>query len=251
MCGICGVLNFSGKPVDRVLLKNMADTLAHRGPDAEGFYRNDLDVHKGIQVGLAHRRLSIIDISSGQQPLSNEDESVWIVFNGEIYNYLEIRLELIRKGHIFRTNSDTETIVHAYEQWGQRCVEKLRGMFAFAIWDCNQQIMFIARDRLGIKPLYYYWDGSKFIFGSEIKAILAHPQVSKDLNLESVADYFTLLYIPAPKSIFKNIYKLEAGHTLFINSSKNIEPKKYWDILFNPDHDIIFWPDLATHIMQN
>lgn len=237
MCGICGAVNFNGQPVERGLLAKMADTLAHRGPDAEGFYTNTQH-HQNAQVGLAHRRLSIIDITTGQQPLSNEDNSVWIVFNGEIYNYQEIRTQLVVKGHNFKTNSDTETIVHAYEEWGRDCVLKLRGMFAFAIWDGNKQELFLARDRLGIKPLYYYWDGLNFVFGSELKAIIAHPAVKRALNLEAVSDYFSLLYIPAPKSIFKNIFKLEAGYTLVINGTGGPKKSCYWDLHFEPDYQL-------------
>lgn len=235
MCGICGVVNFSGQPIEKKVLVKMASTLAHRGPDAEGFYTNDQQGHNA-QVGLAHRRLSIIDITTGQQPLSNEDDSVWIVFNGEIYNYMEIRSTLISKGHVFKTNSDTETIVHAYEHWGQSCVEKLRGMFAFAIWDCEKEELFLGRDRLGIKPLYYHWDGHVFVFASEIKAILEHPNVKREVNLEAVSDYFSLLYIPAPKSIFKNVSKLEAGYTLSLNFKNTLKIRQYWDLSFDPNH---------------
>lgn len=237
MCGICGVVNFSGVPIEAGLLKKMAETLAHRGPDADGFFFNTIKEQKA-QVGLAHRRLSIIDISTGQQPLTNEDKSVWIVFNGEIYNYTDLRVQLVAKGHLFKTHSDTETIVHAYEEWGRDCVAKLRGMFAFAIWDGNKQQLFLARDRLGIKPLYYYWDGEIFVFGSELKAVIAHPAVKRALNLEAVADYFSLLYVPAPKSIFKNIFKLEAGHTLDLDSSAVPKSRCYWDLHFEPDNQL-------------
>ncbi len=238
MCGICGVVCLHGEPVQQGLLNKMASTLAHRGPDAEGCHLWSSPRQGKVQVGLAHRRLSIIDISAGQQPLSNEDSTAWVVFNGEIYNYLEVRAELIAKGHVFRTNSDTETIVHAYEQWGQNCVEKLRGMFAFAIWDCRQEELFIARDRIGIKPLYYFWDGSTFIFGSEIKALLEHPKLTKELNLEALADFFTLFYIPSPKSIYKEVHKLEAGCTILVRSNGQISHQKYWDISFEPNYSI-------------
>lgn len=234
MCGICGTIHFNSEPVGKPLLKKMADTLAHRGPDDEGFYIDTSTGGKAVTAGLAHRRLSIIDIATGAQPLANEDSSLWIVFNGEIYNYLDIRSELLEHGHRFKTNSDTETIVHAYEQWGESCVEKLRGMFAFAIWDSSQKKLFMARDRIGIKPLYYYHDGKHFVFGSEIKSILAHPHVQKKLSLESVADFFTLMYVPAPKSIFKNIYKLEPGYTLSLDSQGRIKQHQYWDLVFDP-----------------
>ena len=236
MCGICGIIDLTGQPIDQEILRRMADTLAHRGPDAEGFYRNPT-AGTSPAVGLAHRRLSIIDIATGQQPLANEDGTVWIVFNGEIYNYLDVREELLHKGHVFKTRSDTETIVHAYEEWGESCVDRLRGMFAFAIWDENRQRLFVARDRLGIKPLYYYWDGKTLIFGSEIKAIVANPRVARTLNLEALCDYFTLLYIPAPKSIFQNIHKLEAGHVLTL-AAGTLKIHQYWDLHFHPDLEV-------------
>lgn len=236
MCGICGIIDLTGQPIDLEILRQMADTLAHRGPDAEGFYCNPA-VGGTSAVGLAHRRLSIIDIATGQQPLANEDGTVWIVFNGEIYNYLDVREELLHKDHVFKTRSDTETIVHAYEEWGESCVDRLRGMFAFAIWDENRQRLFVARDRLGIKPLYYYWDGKTLIFGSEIKAIVANPRVARKLNLEALCDYFALLYIPAPKSIFQNIYKLEAGHVLMV-AAGTLKIHQYWDLHFHPDLEV-------------
>ena len=228
MCGISGILNYSGQPVDISTLKMMAETLNHRGPDDEGYYINS--VHACPQtrkwkstpgkgnIGLVHTRLSIIDLSSGHQPMTNEDETLWITFNGEIYNFLDLKKELDGKGHRFRTNCDTEVIIHAYEEWGKECVKKLRGMFAFALWDEKNQTLFLARDRLGIKPLYYYSDSSKFLFASEIKAILQHPQISRELNQEALRDYFSLLYVPAPKSIFKGIHKLLPGYTLTVNS---------------------------------
>jgi asparagine synthase (glutamine-hydrolysing) len=165
MCGIAGILYLDGRPVDGVHLKAMGDAIAHRGPDAAGFW-----LAPGI--GLAHRRLSIIDLAAGQQPLGNEDGSIQVVFNGEIYNYQGLRRELLDHGHVFRTNSDTEVLVHLYEEVGDALVERLRGMFAFALWDSRRERLLLARDRLGIKPLYVYRDGEKLLFGSEIKAIL-------------------------------------------------------------------------------
>ena len=254
MCGITGILHLDGKPVDSSVLKAMADTLSHRGPDAEGFYLNHqpeqppssvppapCTVYRApctVTVGLAHRRLSIIDLSSGHQPMSNEDESVWIVFNGEIYNFQDLRKELISRGHIFKTNSDTEVIVHAYEEWGEDCVERLRGMFAFAIWDQRNQRLFLARDRLGIKPLYYFWDGKRLLFGSEIKSILAYPGVHRNINIQALYDYFRLLYIPAPKSIFKDIFKLPAGHILTMGPDSNLAVQQYWDLRFESEERI-------------
>lgn len=224
----------------------MADTLKHRGPDGEGFFINspDLDlpnicspIYRGTGQGnvtLAHRRLNIIDLAGGQQPLCNEDFTIWITFNGEVYNYQALRQELSGKGHIFRTNSDTETIVHAYEEWGDKCVEHMRGMFAFVIWDQNRRRILLARDRLGIKPLYYFHDKNSLIFGSELKAILANREIVRELNIQALYDYFTLLYVPAPKSIFNNIQKLPAGHTLAIDANNNVKIRKYWDIEFIP-----------------
>ena len=236
MCGITGIVNNDSMPVEKNVLRKMAAILSHRGPDDEGFYFNRKS--GACQVGLAHRRLSIIDVATGRQPLSNEDGTVWIVFNGEIYNYLPLRQELQQKGHTFRTNSDTEAIVHAYEEWNESCATHLRGMFAFAIWDEKNQRLFLARDRLGIKPLYYYWNPNRFVFGSELKAIMAAPEVTKQIDLQALYDYFTLLYIPAPKSIFSNIFKLPAGHTLTLDKDKNPQVKEYWDLAFQPEQGV-------------
>ena len=179
MCGIAGIFDLQGqREINEQILAQMNDKQFHRGPDEGGF-------HYAPGIGLAHRRLSIIDISTGQQPLFNHDESVCIVFNGEIYNFLEIRAELETLGYVFKTHSDTETIVHAWEAWGEACVNRLRGMFAFAIWDSNQQILFLARDRVGVKPLYFGWTPHAFVFASEIKALLNHPQVQADIGSHS------------------------------------------------------------------
>ncbi len=223
----------------------MADTLIHRGPDGEGFYVNSLTspnpapgkaVHRtdGIgNVALGHRRLSIIDIDGGHQPLSNENGTIWVTYNGEIYNFQLIREELKKKGHNFKTNCDTEIIVHGYEEWGADCVRKFRGMFAFAVWDTKDQSLFLARDRVGIKPLYYYVDSEKFVFGSEIKAILAADNISNEINHQAFFDYLNLLYIPAPKSIIQKIKKLLPGHTLQVKTGRqDSEPQKYWDLSF-------------------
>jgi len=222
----------------------MTDTLKHRGPDGEGFYLNTLQDSLPVEpsivyqtkgkgnVVLGHRRLSIIDLAGGHQPLSNEDRTVWVTYNGEIYNFNQVRDELIKKGHHFKTNCDTEIIVHGYEEWGEDCVRKFRGMFAFIVWDAKNETMFAARDRLGIKPFYYYSDNERFVFGSEIKAILAVEGVKKDLNQQAIFDYLNLLYIPAPKSIFQNIKKLLPGHTLTIKKGQMCESKKYWDLSF-------------------
>lgn len=247
MCGIAGIVNFEGSPVDRNILKRMTDTLCHRGPDEGGYFINSSVAGigpkwKGIvgpgNVGLGHRRLSIIDISSGHQPMASADGKIWIVFNGEIYNFKSLREDLQKKGHTFQTRSDTETIIYAYRQWGQDCVTRLRGMFAFAIWDEDKQQLFIARDRIGKKPLYYRWNGDQLLFGSELKAILAYPGVPRELNPQALYDYFCLLYIPAPKSIYKDIHKLPAAHTAVFRKGQLPYIRQYWDLRFDPDYSV-------------
>jgi asparagine synthase (glutamine-hydrolysing) len=230
MCGICGIVSFSSdKFVDEKVLKNMNNSLVHRGPDDEGIF---IDSHQ--KVGLVMRRLSIIDLETGQQPIANEDKSVWIIFNGEIYNHLEIRHKLQRKGHIFSTQSDTEAIVHAYEEYGLGCVDHLNGMFAFAIWDENKQRLLLARDRLGIKPLYYYYADRRIIFASELKGILTHPEVPREINLTALDQFLTLEYIPSPHSIFKGIHKLPAGHRLILGADNQPCIEQYWNVTFQP-----------------
>ncbi len=221
MCGICGILYRDGIRVpEESILKEMCNTLIHRGPDDEG--RVILN-----HVGLGMRRLSIIDLKGGHQPLSNEDKSIWIVFNGEIYNYRELRTELEKSGHMFRTQSDTESILHGYERWGIRVCEKLNGMFGFGLWDHHQKRLILARDRLGIKPLYYYQDEEKFVFGSEIKAILQAPNIHRDIDLMALNNYLTFEYIPSPRSIFKHVRKLPPGHWLSWHEGK-IQIQPYW-----------------------
>jgi asparagine synthase (glutamine-hydrolysing) len=225
MCGIAGIYNFKSlEPVTPGLVKAMTDTLVHRGPDDEGFYISG-------PLGLGHRRLSIIDLEGGHQPIANEDGTVWVVFNGEIYNFGELHEYLVKKGHAFKTRSDTEVIVHLYEEEGEKCFEKLRGMFAIAIWDGPNRKLVLARDRVGKKPLFYFCDGSRIAFASEIKAILELPNVSRDIDPEAVADYFSFLYIPAPKSILKSIRKVLPGHYC-VASDKGIREVQYWDISF-------------------
>ncbi|MGH7791248.1 MAG: asparagine synthase (glutamine-hydrolyzing), partial [Thermodesulfobacteriota bacterium] len=225
MCGICGILNFGiDEPVNSETLKRMCTVMSHRGPDDEGFFLEG-------NLGLGMRRLSIIDLSTGHQPISNEDGTIWIVFNGEIYNHLDIRKELESKGHKFSTNTDTEAIVHAYEEFGENCVDKLRGMFAFAIWDKAKRKLFLARDRIGIKPLYYFIDDKRFIFGSELKVILAYPGIPKDLDLEALDSFLTFEYIPAPLTIFKNVKKLPQAHTLSIENNQ-VSINEYWKLHF-------------------
>jgi asparagine synthase (glutamine-hydrolysing) len=226
MCGICGKLNFEkGASVNPALIRAMMDTIRHRGPDDDG-------LHIASEVGLGFVRLSIIDLSSGHQPLSNEDGTVWIVFNGEIYNYCELRSFLLSKGHVFKTQTDTEVIVHLYEELGPECLQKLRGMFAFAIWDENTKTLFVARDRVGIKPLYYSVTDSAIVFGSEIKAILADPAISRDLAPEIIDRFLTFLYVPGEQTLLKGVSKLAPGHYLLIKNG-NVEIKQYWDLEFS------------------
>jgi asparagine synthase (glutamine-hydrolysing) len=245
VCGIAGALHLDGSPVDPAVLLRMTRTLLHRGPDEEGYLVSRRGLPDRIdgapfrscdgdgRAGLGHRRLSIIDLSTGQQPLSNEDGRVWITFNGEIYNFQELQRELEARGHRFRTRSDTETIVHGWEEWGEGIVPKLRGMFAFAIWDQGRGRLLLARDRLGKKPLYYLEDGRRLLFASEIKAILACPGVPRDVDLPALSDYLSLLYVPAPRSIFRAVKKLPAAHYAVVDASgMRIAP--YWDLSFAP-----------------
>jgi asparagine synthase (glutamine-hydrolysing) len=223
MCGICGILNLDlDATVDGELLRAMNTTLAHRGPDDSGYYVEG-------PIGLAMRRLSIIDLSGGHQPIANEDGSVRIVFNGEIYNYPEIREELLSAGHRFRTSSDTEVILHLYEEMGEACVTRLNGMFAFAVWDFPRRRLFLARDRLGIKPLFYSWEpGKHLFFGSEMKAILA-AGVNRKPDYQALYDYLSLMYVPTPATAFASIRKLPPGCTLTC-SPAGMDIHQYWDI---------------------
>ena len=224
---MCGIFGIASTNLGSVPLKELTDTLSHRGPDDSGYYLDS-------NVGLGHRRLSIIDLEGGHQPVFNEDRTKCIVFNGEIYNFLDLREKLIVSGHRFATKSDTETILHAYEEWGDQCVEHLRGMFAFAIWDKEQKRLFVARDRLGIKPLFYAEHKGKFYFSSEMKAILADSAFPRDMDEMALVSYFTLSYIPAPLTIFSKIRKLLPGHTLTWQDGR-VSIKKYWDLQFIPD----------------
>jgi asparagine synthase (glutamine-hydrolysing) len=221
MCGICGAFGNGGAAVGRELIEKMSTAIRHRGPDGEGQYVSGA-------IGLGHRRLSIIDIASGAQPITNEDDSLHIVFNGEIYNFIELREELEKQGHRFKTRSDTEVIVHAYEEWGLDCVKHFNGMFAFAIWDENRQRLVLARDHLGIKPLYYTSAGKHFLFASEIKALLVHPDCPREVDLEALAQLFTLRYVPSPNTLFRGIKKLPPGHWMTI-SNGDVRVQRYWD----------------------
>jgi asparagine synthase (glutamine-hydrolysing) len=230
MCGICGKLNFDrGAVVNPGLVRAMLDTIRHRGPDDEGLYVNS-------SVGLGHRRLSIIDLNTGHQPLSNEDGTIWIVFNGEIYNFQELRDFLLSKGHVFRTRTDTEVIVHLYEEFGPECVQKLRGMFAFAIWDNRLKTLFLARDRVGIKPLYYHLSDNSIVFASEIKAILADVAVRPEIKPESIDRFLTFLYMPGDETLLKGVRKLPPASYLLVKNGR-VDVRQYWDLDFQKPRD--------------
>jgi asparagine synthase (glutamine-hydrolysing) len=225
MCGIAGIVRADGAPVDRDLLARMNETIRHRGPDDEGFYFAD-------GVGLAMRRLSIIDLKTGRQPIHNHDKTAWIVFNGEIYNYRELREELERRGHNFYTDSDTEAIVAAYDEYGTDCPKHLRGMFAFAIWDERAKTLFLARDRVGKKPLLYAQVGGQLIFGSEFSALLLHPEISRDVDFEAIHYYLSFICVPAPLTAYRAIKKLEPGHSLLWRNGE-IKMERYWQLDFS------------------
>jgi asparagine synthase (glutamine-hydrolysing) len=230
MCGIAGVLYAdAARPVDSAVLKAMGDAIAHRGPDGEGYW-----IDPGL--GMVHRRLSIIDLSGGAQPLGNEDGSVQVVFNGEIYNYQSLRADLEARGHRFKTNSDTEVLVHLYEDLGDRLVERLRGMFAFALWDRNQRRLLLARDRVGIKPLYLYRDNEKLVFGSELKAILAHPGVERSLDVAALEGYLAFGMVTGLRTIFRKTEKLQSGHVLTVSHASLRQTSRcYWQLKMEPD----------------
>ena len=228
MCGIAGIIyQDSNQRADRMLLHAMCDAITHRGPDDQGLYL------KG-PVGMGMRRLSIIDVAGGHQPIFNEDGSICIVFNGEIYNHQELRNEMIEKGHSYTTQTDTESILHLYEEFGTRCVDRLRGMFAFAIWDGRNRKLFIARDRVGIKPLFFTFNKDRLLFSSEIKSILKDPTVPRETDWQALNAYFALSYIPAPRTIFRGISKLLPGHFLVWDNGK-VQIEQYWDLTYRPN----------------
>ncbi len=247
MCGICGIFDFKGNPIDQRLVEAMMVSLSHRGPDGEGEYLSSNYLFPKItlnppfpkgeigglrrlpSVSLGHRRLSIIDLNTGSQPMFNEDKSVVIVYNGEIYNFKELKEDLIKRGHRFKTSSDTEVILHQYEEDGWGCVKRFNGIFAFAIWDNKRQLLLLARDRIGIKPLYYFYDNKRLIFASEIKAILKALPEKPEIAPSSLFRYLILQYIPAPATLYKNIYKLLPANVILVNR-KGIEVKQYWDV---------------------
>ena len=234
MCGITGIFDTRGRrEIDRGVLSRMNESQHHRGPVEGG-------VHVEPGVGLGHRRLSIIDLATGQQPLYNEDGSVCVVFNGEIYNFQELIPELQSLGHVFHTRSDTEVIVHAWEAWGERCVERFRGMFAFALWDRTRECLFLARDRLGVKPLHYaLLDDGTLLFGSELKSLLAHGGLRREIDPLAVEEYFALGYVAEPRCIFTQARKLPPATTLLVTRGRPLgEPREYWDVRFTLDNRI-------------
>ncbi|MHB8073337.1 asparagine synthase (glutamine-hydrolyzing) [Desulfosporosinus fructosivorans] len=247
MCGIAGVCFYSGI-VNEKMLKQMTHSIAHRGPDGEGFHIED-------NVGLAHKRLSIIDPEGGHQPMTNEDGTVWVTFNGAIYNYLELRQSLLQKGHRFKSYCDTEVIIHAYEEYGEQCVQKFNGMFAFAIWDSKKHTLFAARDRFGVKPFYYYFDHNKFLFASEIKALHASGMVPKNANFAGINDYVVFQFSLGNKTLFKDISKLEPGFFLKVtfDNGLKVEKSQYWDLKFSYDtyHTEDYYVDKLLFLIED
>jgi asparagine synthase (glutamine-hydrolysing) len=232
MCGFAGLARVDGLPADRELLQRMTDAIAHRGPDGDGFYVDG-------PVGLGHRRLAIIDLVTGDQPMESDDGMLCTVFNGEIYNYRELRAELAAEGAAFRTTSDTEVILRAYERFGRECLQHLRGMFAFALWDKRRRELFIARDRVGIKPLVYAWDGRRLHFGSELKALLQDPTLARELDWDALRDYLVYQYVPSPQTIFRGVRKLEPASYLVLSLERGtLETRRYWDLRFRPDRTV-------------
>jgi asparagine synthase (glutamine-hydrolysing) len=243
MCGICGKLAFDAEhSVPKSLVQNMADTIRHRGPDDDGLY-------VAGQIGLGFRRLAIIDLAGGHQPLSNEDDTIWLVFNGEIYNYIELRNELLVKGHLLKTKSDTEVIVHLYEEYGTDCLMRLRGMFAFALWDNRRKVLFLARDRVGIKPLYYFVGKNFLSFGSEIKAILSDPAVNREVDPAIVDRFLTHFYVPGAETLLRNLYKLEPGHALTVKDG-SYRTWRYWDLEFPTGREQSFSARLERELVE-
>ncbi len=226
MCGITGQYNYKSKqPADKNLAHQMVSSISHRGPDDDGFYYSDSD---GVFLGF--RRLSIIDLSTGHQPMTNEDGTIWVVFNGEIYNFPEIKKDLLAKGHQFKTHSDTEVIIHAYEEWGIDSFKRLNGMYGFALWDDRRKKLILARDPFGIKPLYYFDDGKILLFGSEIKPILLHPSSERDINIAALYDFITYTYVPSPGTVFKNINKIPPGYYL-IGDENGSELRRFYEVI--------------------
>jgi asparagine synthase (glutamine-hydrolysing) len=247
MCGIAGILEFGkDSSVDSGVLRRMCDVMAHRGPDDDGIFTQG-------RIGLGMRRLSIVDLATGHQPLSNEDGSIWIVFNGEIYNHRSLRDDLITRGHHYRTQTDTETIVHLYEEYGKDCVQHLRGMFAFAIWDTKRKSLFIARDRLGIKPLYYRHTNQNFLFGSEIKVLLAYPGVRQGFNRAALPEFLAFGYLSGDETFYNGVRKLMPGHYLELNEQGRLLVEQYWDLPLARDdtpHDERYYVETYRDLLE-
>jgi len=243
MCGICGKLTLDqAYAVDAGLIRKMTGIIRHRGPDDEGYYDSP-------QIGLGHRRLSIIDLATGKQPITNEDGSLWVVFNGEIYNYAELRETLISSGHVFKTRTDTEVIVHLYEEHGEDFLSKLRGMFAIALWDEKEKVLILARDRVGIKPLYYCVTDKALLFASEIKSILVDESVDRVVNPGGIDTFLTYYYMPGNETLFKNIYKLSPGHYLVARKGR-VEIKQYWDLNFCEQPGRVSFSDARDQVVE-
>ena len=243
MCGIAGIIGFHGNDLEK-RVHGMAAPIRHRGPDDDGVY-----LARDVGLGFAHRRLSILDVSAaGAQPMESADKELVIVYNGEVYNYLEIKAELEKKSHVFRTGTDTEVILAAYREWGQDCLERFNGMWAFALYDRRKQRVFLARDRLGIKPLYYYRDGDRgFYFASEVKSIVAGAPVDFDLDVVRMDSYMDFGYVPGERTLFKGIHRLLPGHSLVVDLEGKGSPSSYWELNFeNPHEDL----GLETYVAQ-
>src|SRR5215470_3647096 len=228
MCGIAGIFDYRGRAeIDRTLLRRMTDILGHRGPDGEGYH-----IEPG--VGLGHRRLAIVDLATGDQPLFNENGTVCVVYNGEIYNFQPLMAELAGLGHIFRTRCDTEVIVHAWEEWGAACLDRFNGMFAFALWDAAREVLFLARDRLGEKPLYYsFLPDGRLLFASELKSLLLSPEIDRRFDPETIEEFFAFGYVPDPRTIYQSVSKLAPAHYLLVRRGAPVpEPRSYWDVEF-------------------
>ena len=241
MCGICGKLNYNRhEHVEPWVLHKMVESMYHRGPDGFGEFRSG-------PIALGHRRLNIIDINKGGQPMCNEDGTIWVVYNGEIYNFRELRAQLENKGHRFKSNSDTEVILHSYEEWGTQCVERFRGMFAFGLWDEKKQLLFLARDRIGIKPLYYADIKTGIVFGSEIKAILADPLIKKQINPIAIDRFLTYGYLPGIETLFDGILKVAPGHFLIVQDGR-VSIRQYWDLNFRKRENSMSFPDAVEEL---
>jgi asparagine synthase (glutamine-hydrolysing) len=244
MCGIAGYVNTDGRELaDARIVQAMCDTMIYRGPNDEGLYVEG-------PVGIGMRRLSVIDLDTGHQPISNETKDIWVVFNGEIYNYREVAKGLVERGHRLTTVSDTEVIVHLYEELGDECIQKMRGMFAFAIWDRPRARLFLARDRLGVKPLYYFWNTRQLVFGSELKALLAHPVVRRELDPQGLLYYLRYSYIPDPLTIFRGVAKLPPGHVLSL-TGRTLEVKPYWDGAIPPPEPALVSEEEAVRGLEH